>query len=220
MREQLIKYVELLFAGSPDTYDMQQEILQNTLDRYDDLIAQGKTPEAAYRLAISGIGDINELLGTPAPCPAPEAVTGPSARFKPVYRNAPVWKKILRAVAVFLYIISFIPLFVLSEMDMGTIGLCGMFAIWGVATLLIILASGGSKKEEREKEKDGPLTPQQELRKAVKKVIDTVGLVVYFLISFWSGAWHITWLIFPIMAAVQGIVNACMDLKEASKNER
>ena len=75
MRDQLIQYVRLLFAGTPDSYDMQQEILQNTLDRYDDLIAQGKAPEAAYRLAISGIGDINEIVGNvqtqPSSAPAP-----------------------------------------------------------------------------------------------------------------------------------------------------
>ena len=68
MREQLIQYVQLLFAGAADCDDTRQEILQNTLDRYDDLIAAGKTPEAAYRLAIMGIGDINEILGR-APCP-------------------------------------------------------------------------------------------------------------------------------------------------------
>ena len=62
MREQLIQYVTLLFAGAQDCADTKQEILQNTLDRYDDLVAQGKSPEAAYRLAIGGIGDINEIL--------------------------------------------------------------------------------------------------------------------------------------------------------------
>ena len=70
MREQLEQYVKLLFAGTPDSEDMQQEILQNTLDRYDDLLDHGKSPEAAYRLAIAGIGDISELLGneqSPAP---------------------------------------------------------------------------------------------------------------------------------------------------------
>ena len=41
MREQLIKYVDLLFAGATDAEEVKQEILQNTLDRYDDLIAQG-----------------------------------------------------------------------------------------------------------------------------------------------------------------------------------
>lgn len=72
MREQLMQYVNLLFAGADDCEDVRQEILQNTLDRYDDLIAQGKVPEAAYRLAISGIGDIGEILGTPTSSPAPE----------------------------------------------------------------------------------------------------------------------------------------------------
>lgn len=75
MREQLMQYVNLLFAGAADCEDIRQEILQNTLDRYDDLIAQGKVPEAAYSLAISGIGDIGEVLGTPASPSAPEAAT-------------------------------------------------------------------------------------------------------------------------------------------------
>ena len=62
MREKLVEYVTLLFAGTADSQDMRQEILQNTLDRYDDLIAQGKSPEAAYRLAIATIGDVQEIL--------------------------------------------------------------------------------------------------------------------------------------------------------------
>ena len=64
MREQLIQYVDLLFAGAKDCEDIKLEILQNTLDRYDDLIAEGKVPEAAYRLAITGIGDLSEILGS------------------------------------------------------------------------------------------------------------------------------------------------------------
>ena len=72
MREQLIQYVDLLFAGAENCEEIKQEILQNTLDRYDDLIAEGKVPEAAYRLAITGIGDINEILGSPGTAPAGE----------------------------------------------------------------------------------------------------------------------------------------------------
>ncbi len=41
MKDKLIQYVNLLFAGAPDSDEIRQEILQNTLDRYDDLIAQG-----------------------------------------------------------------------------------------------------------------------------------------------------------------------------------
>ena len=94
MREQLEQYVNLLFAGAADSEDIKQEILQNTLDRYDDLVAQGKVPEAAYRLAISGIGDINEILGTNVPR---NAVSHPVT--KEDDEDTPT-KKLLRAIAV------------------------------------------------------------------------------------------------------------------------
>jgi len=35
MKEQLIQYVNLLFAGTTGCDDIRQEILQNTLDRYE-----------------------------------------------------------------------------------------------------------------------------------------------------------------------------------------
>ncbi len=213
MREQLIQYVDLLFAGAQDAAEIKQEILQNTLDRYDDLIAQGKTPEAAYSLAISGIGDISEVLNR-------EPATGIVAevRSEPVeVKTLPLWKKLLRAAAIFLYIISIVPLLVLGEMNMGVLGLCGTIGVVAVATVLIILSSGGSEKKEEKKEED--LTPRQALRKAVKKTISSVGLVVYLAVSFVTGAWFITWLIFPIMAAVEGLVMAIMDLKEGGCNE-
>ena len=45
-------------------------------------------------------------------------------------------------------------------------------------------------------------------------LISTVGVVFYFIISFATGAWFITWVIFPLIGAVKGVVNACLDLKE------
>ena len=50
MREQLRAYVLRLFAQAPDTQrnrELREEILQNTLDRFDDLIAQGVPEENA-----------------------------------------------------------------------------------------------------------------------------------------------------------------------------
>ena len=216
MREQLIQYVDLLFAGAADCADIKQEILQNTLDRYDDLIAEGKVPEAAYRLAIAGIGDINEILGTD-PVNTPAAYTVPEPEAAPDKDTAT--KKLLRAVAIGLYILCPLPLFILSEMGMDTLGLCGTLVIVAVATVVIIL--GGKKDDKKAPKKEEPevLTPQQELRKAIHSAINTVGLVLYFVISFLTGAWEITWIIFPIKAAVWGLVKAILDLKEACQNE-
>ena len=211
MREQLTQYVQLLFAGTENTDEIRQEILQNTLDRYDDLIDQGKSPEAAYRLAISGIGDINEIIGNNVSTVQPQSRTEEKA-----FSITPVWKKVLRAIAICTYIISPIPLFVLSELGMDTIGLCGTLGIIAVATAMIVLTGGkGSKTSESHETHK----PESELQKAIGSIIGILGLCIYLAISFATHAWWITWLVFPIMGAVKGLVNACIDLKEAKNRE-
>ena len=201
MREQLIQYVNLLFAGVPDSEDIRQEILQNTLDRYDDLVANGKTPEAAYRLAISGIGDIGEILGTREP----EALPGPEAQVQKECGEDPV-KKLLRAIAVGLYILCPLPLFILSSMGMDVIGLCGTLCFVAVATVLIIL--GGKKSGEHKAQEED--VPRTQLGKSLTGLIWAVGLVVYLLVSFLTGAWHVSWVIFPILGAISSLVCALL----------
>lgn len=215
MREQLIQYVELLFAGAADCEDIKQEILQNTLDRYDDLIAEGKVPQAAYRLAIAGIGDINEILGTPAP--AVSGFTAPAApAAEPRQTDTPI-KSLMRAIAIGLYILCPAPLFVLSEIGLSTLGLCGLLAMVAVATVLIIL---GKKNEEDPPRREEPsLTPENQLRKSIESTIWAIGLALYFVISFATSAWYVTWLMFPIIGAVKGLANAILDLKEAQTYE-
>lgn len=202
MKENLIRYVDLLFAGAPDAADIKQEILQNTLDRYDDLISQGKTPEAAYQLAIGGIGDINEILG----CSVQDApaVQAP----QPAVMTTPVWKKLLQAIGIFLYILCPVPLFILQN----EAGLCGLLLIVAAATALMVIS--GNKERKTEQETTAP--PESKLRSAIRSVIWIIGLCAYFALSFILDAWYITWVIFPLIAAVQGLVTACMDLKEGN----
>ena len=213
MREQLIQYVDLLFAGAQNCEDIKQEILQNTLDRYDDLIAEGKVPEAAYRLAISGIGDINEILGIRSN-PIPES-SNHTAPVEMPENDTPL-KKLLRAIAVGLYIISFLPLFLLSGMGMETIGLCGTLCIVAVATVLIIL--GGKKDEGNDPHasESVPLSGSKPLKQSIGGLIWAIGLLLYFIISFTTSAWYITWVIFLIIPAVQGLADAIADLKGGS----
>lgn len=196
MREQLIQYVSLLFAGAENCEDTRQEILQNTLDRYDDLIAQGKSEEAAYRLAITGIGDINEILGrkdTVLPAMPVEREETDTA-----------FKKLLRAIAVGLYILCPLPLIVLNELGMDTFGLCGLLCFVAVATVLMIL---GAKKQDSPEKEDSD-EPKSEMGKSVSSLIWAIGLAVYLVLSFLTGAWHITWVIFPILGAVNALVCA------------
>lgn len=202
MKDQLIRYIDLLFAGAQNAEDIKQEIMQNTLDRYDDLIAQGKAPEAAYRLAISGIGDINEILGGEA-----QNIAQPQSIAQPRQPES-AWKKILRGFAILLYILCPAPLLVLQD----EYGLCGLLAIAGVATALMVIA--GKESSNKKNKEQAELTPQQELRRGIRAIIWAVGVAVYFWVSFQTNAWHITWVIFPLAAAIQGLATAFMDVKE------
>lgn len=210
MREQLIQYVTLLFAGADGCEDVKQEILQNTLDRYDDLIAEGKAPEAAYRLSITGIGDINEILGRVpelSPTPAPQETE----------QDTPT-RMILRALGIALYILCPIPLFILSEMNMATIGLCGTLALVAVATMLVILGAKKKSGAPDPKPEAAYPSPRQELRKSIRSAISVTCLALYLVVSFLTNAWYITWLIFPICGALKGLVIAIVDLKEENNH--
>lgn len=216
MREQLIQYVELLFAGTRDCEDIKQEILQNTLDRYDDLIAEGKVPEAAYRLAITGIGDINEILGT-----KPQTAVAPVlAALDKEYQDTP-GKKLMRAIAVGLYILCPLPLIVLSEfLDWNNVGLCGTLSIVAVATVLMILGAKKDPKEEEEERREREEAARKSpLAKSVSGLVWAVGLAAYFLISFATLAWHITWVIFPILGAVDKLLSTILEAKEAKHRD-
>jgi hypothetical protein len=69
MREKLNEHIRVLFAdaerrspGNPRLAELKEELLLNTQEKYDHLVATGRTPEAAYVAAINGIGDIEGLL--------------------------------------------------------------------------------------------------------------------------------------------------------------
>ena len=65
MRQKLTEYVDAIFRSAALTVrnaELKEEIMQNTLEKYDDLLADGKSPEEAYRAAVDGIGDISQLI--------------------------------------------------------------------------------------------------------------------------------------------------------------
>jgi len=214
MREQLIQYVELLFAGAGDCEDIKQEILQNTLDRYDDLIAEGKVPEAAYRLAITGIGDINEILGAKSP-------TIPSMIAMKEFPDEDARKrKWIRAVAVALYILCPTPLILLSEVGLEIVGLCILLTFVAIATVLLIITNKKTpeeaEEERREKEEEARKSP---LAKSVSGLVWAISLAAYFIISFATLAWHITWVIFPIAGAVEKLLTTIIENNEAKYSD-
>ena len=67
MRKKLVDYVRSLFRYAPqnqENQDLEAEILQNSLDRFDDLVSRGVPEESAYQQAVESIGDVRQLLKT------------------------------------------------------------------------------------------------------------------------------------------------------------
>lgn len=214
MREQLAQYVDLLFAGSDGAEEIKQEILQNTLDRFDDLVARGSTEEAAYRQAIAGIGDVGELLGGESPDARPQPeIVDPLPGFE---GTAPAVARMMRAVAIFLYIVSPVPLLLLDTLGWDNIGMCLTLVIVAIATLLLLTfkAPAGKKAAQDSQQATGTAEGRKNLDASIKKLMRTLGVVLYFVISFSTGAWLVTWLIFPIEKALEGVVCAGLDLRE------
>lgn len=208
MIDQLKNHVDLLFSGVDGAEDMKEEILQNTIERYNDLIAQGKSPQSAYQLAISGIGDISEILdekSTEIPHTNPQKET----------KELPVGKRILRAIAVCLYILCPIPLFTLQN----EFGLCVLLGIVAVATALMVISGTMSKEESNDEPDEDKKKHTDPARKAADSIIWIAGLCIYFALSFSTSAWHITWIMFPLIASIQGLVEACFDLKGGTNHE-
>lgn len=213
MREKLRTYIDYLFAGAPATpatAETKAEILQNTLDKYDDMIAQGKTPEAAYSLAVAGIGDIGELLSgeshTARAVPAQGSAKG----------NRGAVSAILLAVAVMLYITCVVPVILF---DGKNLAVCAMFVMIAAATGLLIYRANLAPHRhgcggEDDREPQPADSPRVSLRKSINGAISAVSLALYLIISFTTRAWYITWVIFPLTAAVESIVKACFELKE------
>ena len=203
MRENLMQYVHLLFTGVADSEDVRDEILQNTLDRYDDLIDQGKSPEAAYQLSISGIGDIQEILGS---------VSKPAQASKPAQELSPEDRK-KSAVSIGMYILCPIPLLILSEFGLDTLGLCLTLLLVAAATVLRMTIH----RPEPQPVVVAASDPNRKLRESINRIIWVVGIITYVLLSFATNAWNITWLIFPLMGAVEGLAVAIIDYREGIK---
>ena len=117
------------------------------------------------------------------------------------------------AISVALYISSVIMIIFFSTVfDQPELGVCLFFFINAVATGLIIYNGVVyGKKVEKPKKKENTTI------KLICEIIDIIGVVVYFLVSFTTGAWHITWVIFLIVALCQTIAKLIYGIKNPEK---
>ncbi len=64
-KQKIYQYIERAFESAPDTQsaqDAKEELYANLVDKFEELTAEGNSPEDAYYAVIGSIGDIYEML--------------------------------------------------------------------------------------------------------------------------------------------------------------
>ena len=79
--------------------------------------------------------------------------------------------------------------------------------IIALATGLLIYNAILNKKEKKQKTREEKLVSQ------INEIITIFILVIYFIVSFTTMAWHITWILFIINVLIEEIVKLIFSLK-------
>ena len=123
------------------------------------------------------------------------------------------------AISVGLYILSLVAIILLSALfDQPIIGVSLFFTIIAVATGIIIYSSIVYGKSEKEKVKESK-EPKNVVLKGITEIISIAGVITYLLVSFLTGAWHITWIIFIAIGLLNAIVKLIFGIKDDTKEE-
>lgn len=128
-------------------------------------------------------------------------------------------KAIIISIAIFLYFVSLIWV-IISEVTFNLnegIMIGVFFLLCAIATCLLIyqgivlnttITKNKKDKTKREKQLD-----------SITEFIAIIFAIIYLLVSFTTGAWHITWIIWLLFAAVKSIVNVIFNMKGEDNNE-
>lgn len=221
MEDKLRAYMDHLFREVKPTkrsVELKEEILQNLIDKYHDMLSQGKTPEAAYNIAVASVGDTRELL---------EGLrmeeNGESGIREDEMERSRRKSAVFVSIAVMLYIASLIPPILMSGSRFEErLAPALMFGMIAAATGLLIFNYMTKPRYRKvddtivEEFKEWQFQNESDRRaiKAISSALWALITVIYILVSFYTMAWHITWVIFLIGAALEGIVKAVFELRK------
>lgn len=209
MEDRLKKHIDGLFENAPwtkKTVELKEEMLQNLTEKYFDLTNEGKSEDAAYNIVVAGIGDITELIID---------LEENEMRDPEVYEKARQKSALLTAVAVMIYILSPIPGIITSSFGFDNIGGILFLIMVAAATGLIVYNNMTKPKYVRTqdtmvedfKEWQSDRNDKRSLRRSISAALWSVICALYFIISFTTMAWHITWVIFIIGGAVEAFIS-------------
>lgn len=220
MNERIMAHVEGLFQDAPKTKkitELKEEIISNCNCKYEDLVAGGSTPDEAFKTVISGIGDVSDLISQLETGISPDTHLIEKGRKK---------SALLVSVAVGLFILSPSCIFVSSWLNLSNeLALFLLFACVAAGVALLIYNSMTTveytKADETMVEEFREWKVQKSQKKTLRSNLSVVLwpliLISYFIISFKTQAWYITWVVFIAGVMIEGIISIIFDMRKDSK---
>lgn len=208
-------YITRAFEDVPRTkkaMEMQEELISNLIEKFNDQLKLGKSEEEAYATVIAGIGDLSELTEG---LRERHVLSGPTSEERK--RNA-----LLIAIAVMIYILSPIVLIVFAAIFSQAItGLALMLGMVAIATGLLVYNQASKPKYMREeetmieefKEWKSARQKNKSIYEAFSSAFWLITVAIYLFVSFTYFNWHYSWIIFIIAAAIQHIFKAMLEMR-------
>lgn len=119
--------------------------------------------------------------------------------------------------SVFLYILDIVILVLsIAWLELDPILVVSIFLILiAIATTRIIKLYMSIPKIQETKEEE----EETELQKQINSIVYIISTIIYFLVSFGTYAWHISWIIFVIAALVCQVIKLFFMLNEKEDKE-
>lgn len=217
MNERIRTHIEELFENAPNIKkitELKEELLSNSNSKYDDLLAGGASPDVAYKTVISGMGDVAGLI---------EQLKSERQADSAMIEEGRKKSALLVSIGVGILIMAVAAqIFFEDILHLEGVGLFVMLLMAAVGVGVLVYNSMTkvqyNKKEdtfvEEFKQRKVETSQNKGMRAALSGILWPLIFITYFLVSFITGAWHISWIIFIAGACIEGVISLLLELKK------
>lgn len=227
-KEKLRQHINYLFQNvpmSPAVADLKEELLSNSFDRYDDLVARGMPEADAYQSVVGSIGNVDELLVSMGSVQS----TNYASDWDEERRSHTA---LTTTIAIGLYVLAAVVFFVgifIGEVS-GIDALILLFlaiaaTICIVPTCMLVYNSYRWPRYKKRSETmvedfkqwNNNTKKNKQLKRSLSGILWLIVVIIYFMISFTTFAWHITWIVFLVGACLDSVLGLLLGNVEDKK---
>lgn len=222
--------MDQLFESAPVNHralELKEELIANALEKYNDLLLRGYDEDEAFQLVAGSIGDVQQLF----------AELGSDDDYSRAYymqwaREAQEKKAVLTAVSTGLFLLATVVLVIsllcycynvkfiyINGQNTNLLGIAIALLICIVPVSLLVYAHKIQPPAQLDYDAGQAAESRKQRRKRLKQIRGSLEgmmwlliVIFYFIVSFATRAWHITWIIFLGGAAVECLLDALVKI--------